>query len=255
MSTNNIFLYWTGHDNVLINLLRKIIYLHSNNGKEYKVHLITHENINDYITELPNIFYQMIPSFQADFVRVSVICDYGGIWLDSDTLVLDNLKDLFNIIQNNDGFFIRENNRSVCNGVFGSKLKTPLMIKWKQKLIDLLNKPNIINDLNGNVKRLRNVTGSTVLKDIYKLDPQLYNNYTIFNGLDNMYPVNWNYCVDEYLNKPYDNYKNIEKKFQPLIILVNSVYLNLINKTEEEILNADNALNYFLKKSLNKINK
>lgn len=228
--------------------------MHSNNGKEYKVHLITHENINEYINELPNIFYQMTPAFQADFVRVCVICDYGGIWLDSDTLVLDNLNDLFNLMKNSDGFFIRENNRSICNGVFGSKLKTPLMIKWKQILTDLLNKPNIINDLNGKIKRLRNVTGATVIKDIYRREPYLYNNYKIFNGLDNMYPVNWNHCVDEFIIKPYDNYKTIEKNFQPLIILVNSVYRNLINNTEEEILNADNTLSYFLNKSLKIIN-
>ena len=71
----------------------------------YNVILITHENINDYIDNIPKYFYELSPAHQADFVRVNVICDYGGIWLDSDTLVLDSLDSLFDIIENKDGFF------------------------------------------------------------------------------------------------------------------------------------------------------
>ena len=60
----------------------------------------------------------MRPAHQADFVRVNVICDYGGIWLDSDTLVLDSLDSLFDIIDNKDGFLIKENNKILWNGIF-----------------------------------------------------------------------------------------------------------------------------------------
>lgn len=42
----------------------------------------------------------MCPAHQADFVRVNVICDYGGIWLDSDTLVLED-KTEYEILNGN----------------------------------------------------------------------------------------------------------------------------------------------------------
>jgi len=250
MSSNNVFLFWTGSDNVLILLLRKLIYLHSNNGNNYKVHFLTLDNINKYISDIPLIFYQLKPSFQADFIRVCVICDYGGIWLDSDTIVLNNMADLFNIIESKNGFFIKENNRMICNGVFGSKPNTPLMIKWKNLLVSILNTPNIINDLNGKVKAKRNVLGATSLRDIIQAEPQLLHDYVKFNGLDNMYPVNWTSCVEEFILEPYDNCKIIERDFQPLIILVNSVYRYYENKTETEILEANNPLSYFINKSL-----
>ena len=80
--------------------------------------------------------------------------------------------------------------------------------------------------------------------------PEYYSNYMIFNGLDTMYPVNWNNCVREYLDNPYDNYKNYIREYQPLLVLVNSVYKKLENKTEEEILQGTMPLNYFINMSI-----
>jgi mannosyltransferase OCH1-like enzyme len=105
----NIFIYWTGKENNLISILRNLIYLHSTNGKGYKVHFITHENMYEYIKNIPDYFMKLCPAHQADFVRVNVVCDYGGIWLDSDTLVLDTLDTLFDIVEKKNGFFIKEN--------------------------------------------------------------------------------------------------------------------------------------------------
>ena len=107
LTNRNVFLYWTGHEYKLISILRKLIHLHSTNGIGYNVKLITPKNIHDYIDDIPSYFYNLCPAHQADFVRVYVICDYGGIWLDSDTIVLDSLDSLFDIIDNKDGFFIK----------------------------------------------------------------------------------------------------------------------------------------------------
>jgi mannosyltransferase OCH1-like enzyme len=81
----------------------------------------------------------LCPAHQADFVRVNVICEYGGIWLDSDTLVLDSLDSLFDLVEIKNGFFIKENNNILCNGVFGSKPNTELMIKWRNEINNELN--------------------------------------------------------------------------------------------------------------------
>ena len=238
---NNVFLYWTGNEYKLIKILRDIIYLHSNNNKNYTVHLINKENLKNYIKIIPEYFNDLLPAHQADFVRVNVVCNYGGIWLDSDTLVMDDLCRLFDIFKKKDGFFLLENNQILFNGVFGS---TPLMIEWKTKLLDILN----------NKKQNIDWTeiGNSLLDKIKKNNPEYYNNYKIFNGLDNMYPVNWNNCVEEFITKPYNNYKIIEKEFQPIIVLVNSVYKELEKYNEKEILNSNLPLNYFINKSYNK---
>ena len=155
---------------------------------------------------------------------------------------MDSLDTLFDLIQQKNGFFILQNNDGLWNGIFGSKPNTPLMIKWKNEMIKMLNeKKNKIQWTE---------IGNLMLDNLYKENSTLYDNYQIFNGLDNMYPVNWDNCVDEFLKKPYDNYKKIIRNYQPLIVLVNSVYKELENMTIQEILNSHMPLNYFINKSI-----
>ena len=240
-NNRNVFLYWVGKEYKLITLLRYLIYLHSKNGKAYNIILINNSNINKYINNLPTFFYDLCPAHQADYTRVNVICDYGGIWLDSDTLVMNSLDSLFNLIDEKDGFFVKENNQYLSNGIFGSKKNTKFMKEWKKRVESKLNLTN------GKIEWTE--IGNKMLQNIFNSDSSLLNNYKIFDGLDNIYPVNWNNCVNEFLSKPYDNYKNIIRDFQPLLILVNSVYKELENKSYQEILNGNMPLNYFINKS------
>ena len=247
MSERNVFLYWVNKEYKLIKILRNLIYLHSTSGKGYKVHLITDQNIKEYINDLPDYFFKLIPAHQADLVRVFVLCERGGIWLDSDTLVMTSLDKLFGIFEIIDGFFIRENNEIIWNGVFGTKAKTPLMLEWKQRLLSILNTKQ--------EKISWAEIGNCLLETLYKENSTFYDNYKIFEGLNTMYPVNWNCCVDEFVLKPYDNYKTLMREFQPLVVLVNSVYKSLENNTEEKILNGKMPLNYFLNKSMENSSK
>lgn len=238
----NVFLYWVGYEYKLITILRNLIYLHSKNGKGYKLHLITDKNIKDYVPDLPDYFYSLQPAHQADFVRVNVVCNRGGIWLDSDTLIMDKLDSLFDIIESKQGFFIKENNEILCNGVFGSQAKTPLMIEWKTIMMQIFN-----------VKK-QNIgwseVGCRLLQGIFNTNKSLYGEYVIFEGLDNLYPINYDKCIREFIETPYHNYKNIVREYQPLVVLVNSVYKALESKTKREILEGNMPLNYFLNKSL-----
>ena len=241
MDGRNVFLYWVGKDFKLIAILRNLIYLHSTNGKGYNVHLITDLNINEYVSEIPPYFKEMCPAHQADYVRVHVVCKYGGIWMDSDTLVLESLDSVFDYLDMNDGFFIKQNNEILCNGLFGSKPNTPLMIKWKNDMqIILYEKQGQIGWCD---------IGNGMLDTMYNSEPDLYKDYVILNGLENVSPINWCDCVREYMQKPYDNYKTLVREFQPFLILVNSVYKCIEDNPISAILAADIPLNYFINKS------
>lgn len=239
---NNIYIYWVGYEYSLIKLLRNIMYLHSQNSEKYKVHLINHENIHEYIEKIPEYFYRLCPAHQADYVRVTVICERGGIWLDSDTLVMNNLESLFDFVKNKSGFFILENNELICNGVFGSKPHTMLMQEWKNTM-DI-----ILDEKKENIEWAE--IGNKLLQNIYNTKPHYYADYIIFRGLDNMYPVNFDRHIDQYIDQPYSNYKNLIRDFQPIIVLTNIVYHKLAHMTEKEILDSMFPLNYFISKSL-----
>ena len=76
--------------------------------------------------------------------------------------------------------------------------------------------------------------------------------------MDNIYPVNWNECVTEWINKPYDNYKTIIRPYQPLLVLVGAVTRAFEEKTKNyntltEMINTnDLPINYFIKLSMSK---
>lgn len=63
---------------------------------EYEVVVVTNENLRDFIS-LPKYVYEknakgIIPNAQfADIVRVSLLAEKGGIWIDSTVLLTDNL--------------------------------------------------------------------------------------------------------------------------------------------------------------------
>jgi hypothetical protein len=88
-----------------------------------------------------------------------------------------------------------------------------------------------------------------MLDTLYIEKAKLYDNYKIFNGLDNLFPVTRNDCEIEYIGKPYDNYKQLIREYQPLVVLVNSVYEKIESKTMKEILESKMPLNYFINKS------
>lgn len=242
LNNKNVFVYWVGKSFSLVELLHKIMALHSNNGQHYQLHLLNETNLTHYLQEIPNNFYQLNPAYQADYVRVAVIERYGGIWLDSDTLVMSDLSELFNLFETRQGFFIRQNNEILCNGVFGSKAGTPLMVQWRNDILQLINEKASTLEWSelGNLW-LENTANTT----------HLFENYQIYEGLDSMYPVNWDQCVDAFLQQPYLHYKKLIRPFQPLLVLVNSVYRKIENHSVPDILAADYPLNYFIKQSLN----
>lgn len=242
-NSRNVFLYWCGYEYKLISILRNLIYLHSKNGKGYSVHLVTPSNIKEFI-EIPDFFFDLIPAHQADYARINLICKYGGIWLDSDTLVLNSLDSLFEHLEKGDGFFILQKNIHVCSGVFGSKKSTKLMNLWNKLCKKVLNKKK-------NEIKWTEINGE-ILQCLYEKRKKYFEKYKIFKGLDNLYPVNWDESEVEFLDKPFENYKNIIREFQPLIILVNSIYRKLENC--KQIINGNFPLNYFINKSFENMN-
>lgn len=240
----NVILYWVGKDYKLIKILRDLIYCHSKNGKGYNVLMINHDNIKEYIKDLPSCFYQLLPAHQADFVRVNVVCDFGGIWLDSDTLVLDKLDSLFDILDTHEGFIIKDDN-DFLNGLFGSIKNSKLLLEWKRLINNVLH------------KKENNITwtelGSNIIKDLYYNNGTIFTNFKFLTGSENLYPVKWMNCEKEFLKMPYEHYKNIEREYQPLIILVYLVYINVEDKSEDEIWNSSMPITYFLKKSIHNI--
>lgn len=242
---DNVYLAWFGIEYKLVKILRYLIQFHSKCGRGYKVNLITHSNLLDYLPSIPNNFYSLPYHQQADYVKVNVIYRYGGIWLSSDTLVLDNLDILFNDLFTKIGFFITDgvDGKSLNSSVFGSRKGTPLMEVWKND-IDLL--------LRGG-KRLDWDDLSNNLINKYRYT-DLIHDYKIYDGPSTMRPINWT-NDESMISGSYERYKNYVRNFQPLIVLSRHVYKVMEEKSIEQILYGHTPLNYFINISYQNIIK
>lgn len=237
----NVFIYWEGNTPPLISVLRDLIYSFSNKGNNYNVNFINDLNVNEYIKVCEN-YWRLEPNHKSDYIRANVIYKYGGIWLDSDTLVTSDLSSLFDILENNEGFLIKENNELICTGVFGARKGSPFLKEWSERI------SNKIKDSNLSWSDI----GPTLTHDIFT-ETDSCKDFVIFNGLDNMYPINWPECPAIFLHN--NDMSNVRRKFQPLVILVNSIYKQTNHLTKVEIVSAYNNLGFLLREAIQKIQK
>lgn len=237
----NVFFYWTGDDPCpLILLLRELIYKHSGHGRNYKAVYLTDENIRDYIT-IPthdNVWDWLEPAQKSDYVRAKILYKYGGIWLDSDTVVMDDISGLFDLIDKGEGFLLYEGNSVPVPGVIGTKAGTPLFQEWCERLDRSVGIALGWGELGPQL--LNTIVGETD-KD---------KNYHRLDGLDTIYPSSWEYCVADYVELPKHRSSDLERDFQPVVVLVGHVYRALHHLSRRELLEADNPLAYFLNKSM-----
>lgn len=234
-----VFLYWTGPKYSLIHILHDIVKVQATK-QHFKATFLDDSNLNEYVekSELPACFDKLKPAHKADVIRVFVLEKYGGIWVDSDTIVTASFESLFE----EKGFFVLENNAVLWNGVFGTQPHSPLMVEWKRRI------QNTLNRRGQNIKWTQ--IGSSVLENIKANNPQLFDDYTIIQGLDTVYPVHWKNACNEFLHRDYTHYINLTRSYQPFVVLVNSVYKELQDKSYQEILKLRVPLVYFLFNSL-----
>jgi len=211
---NNLFLFWEGPSFFLIEKLKDLIFQHS---KEYNVHLVNYSNLDSYLDYIPKGFKNINLAFQADYVRVNTIKQYGGIWVDADTLFMESPKKLFDILEEKTGFFFIADNKRISNGVFGSKKETVLFNNWNDHNIRVIE-----NAVSTNRQIVWGELGFKFLDRVNKNSKHLLDDYSLLDGLSTIYPVPYENACNIYLSDV--DYSRIQREFQPVIILVNSVY-------------------------------
>ena len=81
-----------------------------NSGCE--VVLVTPQNLGEYLPVIPKDFFRIEPvAHKADMIRAMLLARYGGMWLDSDAIVLQDLSHLFGLLEDYD--FVAFNNQGL----------------------------------------------------------------------------------------------------------------------------------------------
>ena len=86
-----IWQYWETKDvkPYFIDELRELAI--KNSGSELV--LVGPDNINEYLPDIPKEIFEIQElAHKADMIRALLIYEYGGMWLDSDAIVLSDFK-------------------------------------------------------------------------------------------------------------------------------------------------------------------
>ena len=104
------------------------------------------KNIFDYIPNLRQDINDLPIALKTDYIRVKLLCDYGGLWIDADTILMNNLKDIAKKLNFGVDFIGFGCTQSICknqegyakpsNGVMGS-IKYGKLIERCLKALDI----------------------------------------------------------------------------------------------------------------------
>lgn len=155
-----IYIYWdTGE--LGMKPLIKSIYLNNKKVSEkygYKLELITKKNIHNYI-DVPKRFYEVKSNFQSDICRYYILDKYGGIYMDTDIILYNNMDKLLNKLDNKDMLFLEE---------FTNKIGCAFIIAKKNTLASNFCKKYVENILNSKKNFYWTIIGPDTIEECYK---------------------------------------------------------------------------------------
>lgn len=88
-----IWMYWqSDQPNELVDLC--IYSIKKYCGNSYDIKVLNNQSVQDYL-ELPTFHQDLKPAHIADYIRLSLLKEYGGIWLDASIFLTESLNWIF----------------------------------------------------------------------------------------------------------------------------------------------------------------
>ena len=130
---NRVFTYWEGPKPDYIDLCHQTI--RKANGNCFTV--LTPESVGEYI-DIPYYYYDdhydywnsLMPAHRADLIRVEVLSQFGGVWIDSDFIALNSFKPLIEASERNHALYYYHDGDRYTNGFLCAPFNHSMMIEW-----------------------------------------------------------------------------------------------------------------------------
>jgi len=94
-----IWTHWDDMDKAPM-LIKNILKQRDNILKDWEIHILNDSNIDTYInrSRYPKNYNDLMPSQKSDWIRLYLLKEHGGVWLDAGIIINDNTE--FNKIYN-----------------------------------------------------------------------------------------------------------------------------------------------------------
>lgn len=127
-----IYTYWNTIDrpkivDICIDSWRKY-------NPEYEIIIFNDKTIKNENLEYPQYYDDLIPAHKSDWIRVSLIEKYGGIWFDASILCTNHMSSWVNHDENKlFGFLVPDYANIMENWAFAAPKNYPFISKWKNE--------------------------------------------------------------------------------------------------------------------------
>lgn len=122
-----IWTYWENHYSsekpAYLRLCEETIRKHRG-GAEFVV--VTPETLEAFVGLLPIGYEWLGPAHKADYLRLRLLHDYGGVWIDADTVAFDDLTSNF-VALLEESPVISIGTGTLAQAMFGSRARTPFI--------------------------------------------------------------------------------------------------------------------------------
>ena len=267
--SRNIWVYWENINNkptpTFINLCLKSMrkYL-----SKYNLIILNETNIKQYLPNVRNDFENLKIAQKVDYYRIELLYKYGGIWVDSDIIVMKDFDIIFNKLDEGydfvgfgcTGYYCNNGYMRPSNWVMGAKQNSILMYKCLELLTMKLDNNKLLKKNNNNDNNNDDTYhdyGKYILweaLDILKRN----NNYTYYHftsEYDGARDINKNWIhIDNFFNINKTTFLDENKLL--FVVLYNSEFSSnekykwIYTCSEDKLLNSDIWLSYLFRKSL-----
>lgn len=196
---------------------------------KYNLILLNEKIIKNYLPDLRNDFDNLKIAQKVDYYRISLLQKYGGIWLDSDIIVMRDFDPIFQKLDEGydyvgfgcTGYKCSYGYFRPSNWFMGTKKNSILMTKCLEKLNKKLDLRNINQTQNDSTYH---DYGKTVLWDsLDELKSSGYNYYHFNSEFDGTRDINKKWIhVDNFFSTNKTNFLNESKLF--FVVLYNSEF-------------------------------
>jgi GH43 family beta-xylosidase len=134
-----LFSYWEGHKPDYIKLCEQVLANKISNDIEY--HIVSDSNINEYFSHkelADNLNNIKCFAHKGDYIRCCLIYKYGGIWMDSDQILVSNLSEVLDLLKTNDYVTYEWEKNQPSIGFFAANSGNILLQKWKLSMETLM---------------------------------------------------------------------------------------------------------------------
>jgi len=234
----------------------------NNASNVFDIHMLNEKTIYNYLPDLRKDINELPIALKTDYIRIALLYKYGGLWLDADTIVMNNLQTIKDKIDSFDfvGFGCTGN---ICtngmwkpsNGAMGSRKQSILMGKCLEHLDKKLNEYFSIPKDKRKEFNYFDLGKLIIWDELAKLQNTGYIYYHFPSWADGSRDINGAWIAPDLIFEK--NHQLLDSSKVLIVFLANSIYCGSDTKynwfcslSEEQILQGKSMISTLFRKAL-----